>query len=121
MAHSCPECDSYCTCGGDIDDMQLDGTAEQIRCTCCLNRRWDDDDYLDDDDDSDYLCSLYLEEERQRRIYRRRMKGHLRKLRSRKPDRKLFYIIIGGRQRKYYSRKTYSIAYKAGWIDDLPF
>lgn len=37
MAHSCPICDSYCTCGGDIDDMQLDETEYTINCTHCTD------------------------------------------------------------------------------------
>lgn len=29
MAHSCPICDQQCYCGGDIDDICMDGTKEQ--------------------------------------------------------------------------------------------
>jgi hypothetical protein len=42
MAHSCPTCDSYCTCRGDIDDMQLDETEFAHNCIHC-----------DDSDDGD--------------------------------------------------------------------
>lgn len=35
MAHSCPVCGNYCTCGGDIDDCEFDNTPEQMACTCC--------------------------------------------------------------------------------------
>ena len=45
MAHSCPICDQYCTCGGDIDDMQLDGTEEQENCSHCDNHDPDNNDY----------------------------------------------------------------------------
>lgn len=45
MAHACPICDQRCFCGGDIDDCELEGSEEQMRCTHC-----DDVDQLDDDD-----------------------------------------------------------------------
>lgn len=48
MAHSCPICDMLCHCGGDIDDCQLDGTAEQNNCRHCDEFDYDDD-YFDDD------------------------------------------------------------------------
>lgn len=48
MAHSCPICDQYCFCGGDIDDILLDGTKEQENCDHC------DDDLPDDDGDDNY-------------------------------------------------------------------
>ncbi len=47
MAHSCPTCDSLCHCGGDIDDIQLNGTEEEMNCTHCIE---DDDGYEEDDD-----------------------------------------------------------------------
>ena len=55
MAHSCPTCDSYCHCGGDIDDIQLDGTDEQDNCIHCPFDDFDEDedDWPEDDDLSD--------------------------------------------------------------------
>lgn len=51
MAHTCPVCGSYCTCGGDIDDMDLGMVP--VHCECCVD---DDEDYgFDEDDDNDYL------------------------------------------------------------------
>ena len=47
MAHSCPICDQYCHCGGDIDDIQLDGTEEQMNCCHCddeWEEGWDEED-----------------------------------------------------------------------------
>ena len=35
MAHTCPECGQYCTCNGDIDDIDFgDGSEGQINCIC---------------------------------------------------------------------------------------
>lgn len=30
--HECPECECACYCGGDIDDMLMDGTREEQLC-----------------------------------------------------------------------------------------
>lgn len=35
MAHSCPTCGHACYCGGDIDDILLEGTDEEALCTHC--------------------------------------------------------------------------------------
>jgi hypothetical protein len=35
MAHNCPECDQVCYCGGDIDDIVMSGTPEEVACTHC--------------------------------------------------------------------------------------
>ena len=32
MAHTCPECYQYCTCNGDIDDIDF---GEDPECTHC--------------------------------------------------------------------------------------
>lgn len=55
MAHSCPICDSYCHCGGDIDDIQLDGTEHQNSCNHCDDLDDEDWDNLNDlfEDDSE--------------------------------------------------------------------
>lgn len=45
MAHSCPVCGSYCTCGGDWDDIDIG--MLNINCECCN----DDDDYWEDDEE----------------------------------------------------------------------
>ena len=45
MAHSCPDCDSTCYCGGDIDDCLLDIREHVIACTHC-----DDKGELDDEE-----------------------------------------------------------------------
>jgi hypothetical protein len=42
--HTCPECGSACTCGGDIEDHNTgDGEFAQ-GCTCCAELPVDDDD-----------------------------------------------------------------------------
>lgn len=51
MAHSCPECDSVCHCGGDIDDVILE--EGEATCTHCDDQEseyeeWDD--WEDEDD-----------------------------------------------------------------------
>ena len=43
MAHSCPDCGCLCHCGGDIDDLCLDGTEEERYCSCC--QQYDEEDY----------------------------------------------------------------------------
>lgn len=45
MAHNCPDCSYTCHCGGDIDDMVMDGTKEEQHCTHCP-----------DEDDGEYDC-----------------------------------------------------------------
>jgi len=35
MAHTCPDCGSYCCCNGDIDDCDW---GESLDCVCCLGR-----------------------------------------------------------------------------------
>ena len=47
MAHECPICYQQCYCGGDIDDICMDGTEEQLYCTHC-------DENEDPDDENDY-------------------------------------------------------------------
>lgn len=32
MAHECPECGLMCYCGGDIDDLLMNGIDEEIHC-----------------------------------------------------------------------------------------
>ena len=52
MAHSCPDCDQVCYCGGDIDDIVLSGTPEEHACTHCVDEGdgvLDDDESLDED------------------------------------------------------------------------
>lgn len=52
MAHTCPICQTYCTCAGDIDDMDL-GIVPKV-CFCCIDKEDEDDDdfdYGDCDDD----------------------------------------------------------------------
>lgn len=50
MAHTCPECGKYCTCGGDWDDIDF---GENINCECPC---WMEDNEFDDDpyEDPDY-------------------------------------------------------------------
>jgi hypothetical protein len=48
MAHTCPDCGSYCTCQGDWDDMDMGSWS---KCACCLGKEEDfDREYLDDPD-----------------------------------------------------------------------
>jgi len=54
MAHSCPECDAVCHCGGDIDDIIFEeGSATCTHCDDCEENDsyFEDDDYYEDDDD----------------------------------------------------------------------
>lgn len=51
MAHSCPNCDSLCRCGGDIDDIQLNGTIYERNCTHCIHLDWDEEDDEDSFDE----------------------------------------------------------------------
>lgn len=34
-----------CHCGGDIDDIELEGTSEHINCIHCNSDDWDEDEY----------------------------------------------------------------------------
>lgn len=52
MAHTCPECGQACSCGGDIDDLFLEGTKEEAECTHCPDEDDDDDELEFDDDDA---------------------------------------------------------------------
>ena len=50
MAHTCPRCDQYCTCNGDIDDIYFGYSYECTRDhDGCTRDYWDDGD--DDFDD----------------------------------------------------------------------
>lgn len=52
MAHTCPRCDQYCTCNGDIDDIDF-GYSD--KCTRdhdgCTSDDWDDEGDNDDFED----------------------------------------------------------------------
>ena len=50
MAHTCPECGSYCTCNGDIDDIDW---GEDLMCECCPDDGLYDDDFDDLDQPPD--------------------------------------------------------------------
>ena len=53
MAHSCPDCNEVCYCGGDIDDALLEDPQHVQGCTHCSDlpqKEYDgdfDDDLLD--------------------------------------------------------------------------
>lgn len=49
MAHECPECGYSCHCGGDIEDLEMDNTPEQMACTHCLDDA--QEEYRDDFED----------------------------------------------------------------------
>lgn len=50
MAHTCPECGSYCTCQGDWDDVDF---GIKLNCICCIESDdYDDDDSFDEYDDA---------------------------------------------------------------------
>lgn len=53
MAHECPECGQVCYCGGDIDDLLLNGTDEEEMCDHCDGEDDFDDLLLDDEEESD--------------------------------------------------------------------
>lgn len=50
MAHDCPGCLSACYCHGDVDDMLMAGTREEMLCDHCdgADVDYDDDDYWSD-------------------------------------------------------------------------
>jgi hypothetical protein len=72
MAHSCPDCGLVCYCGGDIDDIILDGTDEESACQHCFDAE-DDDDPGDDFDDGDDV-----DEEAEREIDEQMAKDYLK-------------------------------------------
>ena len=45
MAHNCPECGSQCYCGGDYDDILLEGTEAEELCSCCPFYEEDEDNF----------------------------------------------------------------------------
>lgn len=51
MAHSCPDCDEACYCGGDIDDIFFDDIDAELNCTHCSGKVADEESYNDFDDD----------------------------------------------------------------------
>jgi coenzyme F420-reducing hydrogenase gamma subunit len=52
MAHECFDCSAVCHCGGDIDDMVMSGTSEELRCTHDCT----DDDYEEMWGEDEYDC-----------------------------------------------------------------
>lgn len=48
MAHECPECYMLCHCNGDIDDIQFEGTKEQLYCRHCNPNSEIGDEDIDD-------------------------------------------------------------------------
>lgn len=57
MAHSCPECNEICYCGGDIDDILLEDIDAEIRCThLCTNSAGDDD--MESFDEGEGICQI---------------------------------------------------------------
>lgn len=59
MAHSCPECDQCCHCGGDVDDCIIDGNEAQMKCNHCP---WDGVE--SDDEDIDDMTDWFEQEQR---------------------------------------------------------
>jgi hypothetical protein len=47
--HSCPDCDSACYCGGDIDDVDCGDELAEENCAHCAGRDGDDCDEEDFD------------------------------------------------------------------------
>ena len=55
MAHTCPDCGQYCTCGGDVDDIDWGDEGDgALNCSHC----WDDK-FDHDNDDYDEIDSCY--------------------------------------------------------------
>ena len=55
MAHSCPECNSACHCGGDVDDVLFEDEEHIQGCTHCADLPIDDDNLYwgpEDDDEA---------------------------------------------------------------------
>lgn len=47
--HACPECGQACYCGGDIDDIELDGGADTcLHYTQCEDEDTEASDYDDE-------------------------------------------------------------------------
>lgn len=49
--HECPDCGSFCHCGGDIDDMLLESSIFENHCVHCDTEC--DEDYFDGELDDD--------------------------------------------------------------------
>lgn len=64
MAHSCPDCDQLCHCGGDIDDCELDLRPSEGCSHCC----WEEEE------DGDEEEAWREEEEREEEAYLERLR-----------------------------------------------
>jgi len=56
MGHTCPDCNCFCTCCGDIDDIdmgELSGCRHYFSGECDANANYNDEyfDYEDEDDE----------------------------------------------------------------------
>lgn len=53
MGHTCPRCNQYCTCNGDIDDIYFgedyNCTKDHDGCMCDEDEEWDGDIWDGDD------------------------------------------------------------------------
>ena len=51
MGHTCPNCGQFCTCNGDIDDIDFgEDCPAADACSCpCQEEEAESDDYYDDD------------------------------------------------------------------------
>ena len=126
MAHTCPECDQVCHCNGDIDDIILDGTAEQYHCAHELRCQADDDDdddddgfgiFDDDDDDNNFYEGFYAE---QMRRHKKIKKERHRKVKPYRQPKKVHLSFSTGRLH-LYSKKSIAIALQLFGSEDLPF
>jgi len=51
MAHTCPDCEALCHCGGDVGDVILVDAEQQANCVHECDDDLDDDVDFDVDDD----------------------------------------------------------------------
>lgn len=60
MAHSCPDCDQLCHCGGDIDDCELDLQPTEG----CSHGCWDqEEDRREEEEELEHLRSQRVAED----------------------------------------------------------
>lgn len=108
MAHTCPECDQVCHCGGDIDDIEMNDSVAQAHCTHWKTCESDDYDPKYDNDFFDELDDLY---EFKRPRHWRKPSHKLKK------QPRIAYIYDN--TISYFSHRTHVLIRNKNW--DLPF
>ena len=63
MAHSCPDCDQLCHCGGDIDDCELDLQPGEGCSHVCWEDAWREEEEREEEAYFERLRVEQLEED----------------------------------------------------------